>query len=216
MSMVQLRASSAAAKRHGVLFDNGNGQTDGTALDTNRWVTQGTSTGGTATYQSNGLKFSTGAAGAYSGAARITRNFNITDRTDIEVFGTFTTDANEPYGEVYARATMSTVDVSNGYTLRLDAIGTTYTIEKVVSFSGTGIGTATKTINASTTYGFRFRVVGTSLKARVWTGTEPSSWDIDITDSTFTAAGKSGLSVGAGNAAVNHVITFDDITVASP
>ena len=48
----------------------------------------------------------------------------------------------------------------------------------------------------------RFRANGTSLKARMWKDgyeAEPSTWDIDATDSTHTAAGWNGFYCGAAN-----------------
>lgn len=197
-----------------LLSDDGTGKTDGTVLDTAKWTTEGTTggTGGGATYQSTALRFSTGNQGAYNGASRVTRSFNITARADIEITGTFSIDSNEPYGLVYARATTSGVDVVNSYYLQLDK-GGNLRVGKLVSYSGTSLGSVARTFAANTTYGFRFRVVGTSLKARTWTGTEPGTWDIDITDSTYTAAGKAGITVACGNATVNHRITFDGIVV---
>ncbi len=197
-----------------LMSDDGTGQSNGTVLDTAKWTTEGsTAHGGAATYQSTALQFASGNAGGYAGGDRTTRSFNITSVADIEVTGTFTNDGNEPYPQIAVRATTSTVDYSNGYLMALDPVGSTWIVQKVVSFSGTTLGTKTFTISGSTTYGFRFRVIGTSLKARVWTGTEPGTWDIDITDSTFTSAGKAGITVGAGNAAVAHKCTFDNIVV---
>lgn len=199
-----------------LMSDDGTGQSNGTALDTAKWTTEGTTQGGgDATYQSSALRFRSGNQGGYAGTSRTTRSFNISNVADIEVTGTFTNDGNEPYPQVVVRATTSTVDYSNGYAMGLDPVGTTWTVQKIVSFSGTTLGTKTFTISGNTTYGFRFRVVGTSLKARIWTGTEPGTWDIDITDSTFTSAGKAGITVGAGNAAVQHTCTFDNIVVTN-
>ncbi len=201
--------------------DNGTGQSNGTVLDTSIWTTQGSSTGGTATYESNALRWSTGAAGGYSGAARITRNVNITSRADVDVHGTFTHDANEAFPSVAVRATASGVDYPNGYVLDLRK-GSVATLYKVVSYSGTSLATQTFTIASSTTYGFRFRVVGTAIKARVWSGAETYDpldpaypWGISITDSTFTSAGITGITVGAGSAATNHRVSFDDMVITA-
>jgi LysM repeat protein len=197
------------------MSDDGTGKTDGTALDTAKWTTEGTTAGGgTATYQSSALKFQSGNQGGYAGTSRTSRSFNITSPADVEITGTFAHDANEAYPLVMARATTSTVDYNNGYYLKLGK-DSVIRIGKTVSFAGTTLGSGSITPASNTTYGFRFRVVGTSLKARIWTGTEPSTWDIDITDSTFTSAGKAGITIGAGNAAVNHAVTFDNIVVTN-
>ena len=58
------------------------------------------------------------------------------------------------------------------------------------------VATAAFTFSVSTTYWIRFRANSTSLKARVWAdgGGEPGTWDLDVTDSTISAAGWNGLS----------------------
>lgn len=202
-----------------LMSDDGTGQSDDTVLDTGNWVTEGsTAGGGTATYQSEALEFKTGNEGGYAGTSRTTRSFNITSPLDVEVSGTFTHDSNEAYPLIIARASSSGVDYTDGYYLLLSK-GSTIEVGKVVSYSGTTFDTASKTISASTTYGFRFQVLdGAShpeLKAKVWTGTEPGTWDIEYEDTgdAFTSAGKAGITIGVGSAAVNHTVTFDDIVV---
>jgi len=196
-----------------LMSDDGTGKTNGTALDTAKWTTEGsTAGGGSATYQSTALKFQSGNQGGYAGTSRTSRSFNITSVADIEISGTFTHDTNEAYPLIMVRATTSTVDYPNGYYLQLRK-GSTLVVGKLVSYSGTDLSSVSKTISASTTYGFRFQVIGNALKARVWTGSEPGTWDISITDSSFTSAGKAGITIGAGNAAVNHAVTFDNIVV---
>lgn len=63
--------------------------------------------------------------------------------------------------------------------------------------------TASVTVSTSTDYWVRFRVNGSALKAKFWTGAagdEPggvasdSNWNISVTDSTVTAAGWVGIS----------------------
>jgi hypothetical protein len=187
--------------------------TNGTALDAEKWTLEGESVGGTATYQDGALAFSTGDAGGYDGDSRITCSAAIASLADVEITGTFRHDTNEAYPIIVARATVTTFDYVDGYYLRV-AQGSPIRVGKLVTYSGVILGFGSVTPAASTTYGFRFRVVDDSLKARVWTGDEPETWDIDITDSTYTEAGKTGISVGAGNAAVNHVVTFDDVVFA--
>jgi hypothetical protein len=54
---------------------------------------------------------------------------------------------------------------------------------------------STKNFSAGAVVAMRFRVVGTalSLKAWLWSGTEPASWDISIADSAITASGLVGI-----------------------
>jgi hypothetical protein len=84
------------------------------------------------------------------------------------------------------------IDSNNFY--RCGITSGTLFIDKKASGTFTGsIGSATKTINSGTVYGVRFHVQGTSLKARSWTGTEPSTWDISITDADISSAGNVGV-----------------------
>lgn len=74
----------------------------------------------------------------------------------------------------------------------------------------------------SADWNMKVRNIGTSIKVRVWQGTEPSSWDIDTTDSHITAAGyyglESDLSGGAGSGSskyYNFTVTDGNTTTTS-
>jgi hypothetical protein len=77
-----------------------------------------------------------------------------------------------------------------------------------------GLGTTINfTYVPDTWYRWRIRIVGTSLKARLWVeGTaEPSAWDIDFTDSLFSAPGD--IYMGTASFSGGNIFTFDDLLV---
>ena len=67
-------------------------------------------------------------------------------------------------------------------------------------------------------YKFRFQATGTTLRAKVWlaSGAEPGAWTMTVTDSTITAAGSTGFSVGGGAAASSSTFVVDDVYIGNP
>jgi hypothetical protein len=176
-----------------------------------QWIAGQTGTGSSATIQGNLGELSSGTQGGYSSDSRISRILNITAPTDVEISGTWKPDANEPYSSVYVRADTGG-DAQTGYWLNLNKSGT-IGLDRIISYTGTQIGSFSFTASSNTTYGFRLRAVGTAIKARVWSGSEPSTWDIEVTDSGVTGSGAVGVTVFCGNATVNHKVWLDDIVV---
>jgi len=78
-------------------------------------------------------------------------------------------------------------DTNNWYKAYFN--GTTLVVQKKVNGTTTIIGSASFAATAGTSYTLRFRVVGTTLYAKVWrTGTtEPTYWLITVTDSSFSS-----------------------------
>ncbi len=61
-------------------------------------------------------------------------------------------------------------------------------------FSGTPIASANKSLNTNTWYHMRFRLEDDALQGKMWQdGSAEPGWDIDTTDSTYTAAGSAGV-----------------------
>jgi hypothetical protein len=104
-------------------------------------------------------------------------------------------------------AVLRWTDSNNWYKAYIN--GTTLVVQKKVNGTTTIIGSASFTATAGTSYTLRFRVVGTSLYARVWqTGTtEPTSWQITVTDTTFSS-GYCGLRMLAQNGAIASYTAF--------
>jgi len=178
-----------------------------------QWVTGTTATGGTVDVQSNRGRLASGAQGGYSGASRVSRRLNIAAVADVEVSGTWTPDATEPYGVVAVRAD-NTIDTQVGYYLTLDKSGT-LSLTRRAAYTSTPLGSFPFAAASNTTYGFRLRAVGSSIRARVWSGTEPTTWQLDVTDTGVSAPGAVGLSVAGGAAATQHSIAFDDLAVTN-
>jgi len=84
-------------------------------------------------------------------------------------------------------AVLRWTDTNNWYKAYID--GTALVVQKKVNGTPTIIGSASFAATAGTSYTLRFRVVGSTLYARVWqTGTtEPTSWMITVTDTTFSS-----------------------------
>ncbi len=74
-----------------------------------------------------------------------------------------------------------------------------------------------KTVNTATTYGMTLQCQGTAIKGRMWTGAEPGTWDIEVTDSAVAGPGQCQLAL-LGQAAVREVrwddLSLDDLVVA--
>jgi hypothetical protein len=110
------------------------------------------------------------------------------------------------------------VDGDNLYTARVacntDA-SMTLTIRERVTGVEASLGSSTKgglVHVADTLYRMRFYGLLTALKAKVWlaTDTEPDTWDLEVTDGTFTDAGQIGCRsiTGAANTNVNPVVSY--------
>jgi hypothetical protein len=87
--------------------------------------------------------------------------------------------------------------------------GTQLVVQKKVAGSTTILGSTSFTATAGTSYTLRFRVVGSTLYAKVWqTGTsEPTGWQITVTDTSF-ASGYCGLRMLAQSGATASYTSF--------
>lgn len=112
------------------------------------------------------------------------------DRADVEL-----------YGEIYLDSTSTTqrwycvrLSGGTGYALRVRT--TSIDIYRFTGSTFTSIAGTTISISSGTWPHIRFRVNSNVLRARIWTGVpadEGTSWTVDTTDSTYTAAGSVGL-----------------------
>ena len=98
-------------------------------------------------------------------------------------------------------------DTNNWYKAYID--GTSLVVQKKVSGATTILGSVPFTATPGTAYTLRFRVVGTTLFARVWqSGTvEPGSWMVMVSDSSHSS-GFCGLRMLAQNGAVASYTSF--------
>jgi hypothetical protein len=104
-------------------------------------------------------------------------------------------------------AVLRWTDGNNWYKAYIN--GTSLVVQKKVNGATTIIGSASFAATAGTSYTLRFRVVGTTLYARVWqTGTtEPANWMITVTDTSFSS-GYCGLRMLAQNATTATYTSF--------
>lgn len=191
---------------------------NGTALNSSNWVSGFTGSAAAApTIQGNKGRWLTGTGTGYAFATKgVSLRVNTATRQDAEISGTYTPQG-ETYPEIYIRSSSTIFDRGgNGYCLTLPTNGgdTSLKIRKSVSGSASTISSAAFSVSNGTTYGFRFQVIGTALKGRIWntSSAEPGTWDISVTDSSVTAAGYIGIAVEPGDAAGNYV-DFDNIVV---
>lgn len=128
------------------------------------------------------------------------------DRADVEAV-TLVKLAATPDSDhvIFARASGASAAVANGYYASITPAVSEVRIGKVVSGAFTNIAVSSFASSAGNSYLMRFRVNGTSLKLRVWlAGTaEPTTWNVDTTDSALSAAGWVGFS-GFTNARISE------------
>jgi streptogramin lyase len=124
--------------------------------------------------------------------------------TNAEVLfsGSLSSLSNTNFGAV-----LRWTDANNWYKAYID--GTSLQVQKKVAGSTTMLGTASFSAVAATSYSMRFRVVGTSLSAKVWatSGSEPSTWMVTATDSSL-ASGYCGLRMQMSSSAVLKITSF--------
>jgi len=113
----------------------------------------------------------------------------VATNSEVVVTGTLSSFSNTNLGAV-ARWT----DTNNWYKAYIE--GTNLVVQKKVSGAYTTLGSAPFAATGGTAYSLRFRVVGTSLSARVWRAgsAEPTTWMVTATDSAFQS-GSSGLRI---------------------
>ena len=73
----------------------------------------------------------------------------------------------------------------------------------------TQLDTAVLATAEDTWYDFKIEAVGTTIRAKVWTGAEPGTWDVEAIDAAI-ASGKTTVSIGGPTLAEG---SFDDITI---
>lgn len=186
--------------------------TNGAAINSSKWVVARTTTGAGATIQSNRARLNAGTLADYDGAVSIRANISNVADAEWLTSSFWYQDSQDGRLEAWLRCD----DISNpgnGYFLSLLRTGTV-ALYKASGFSYNSLATASFSFTTGTGYKLRFRVVGTTVQAKLWaaTDTEPSSWTMNVTDSSVTAAGQCALSVQGGGAA-GLPVDLDDVTL---
>lgn len=114
------------------------------------------------------------------------------------------------------------VDATNYYLAMLTiSVGGTVTlrISKFVAGVLTIVGSFVTALMASAgDLTIRVRAVADSLRARAWftVGTEPTTWDLDLTDSDLAGTGVGGYARRTGGNLTPTSFTFDNLIVTAP
>lgn len=91
----------------------------------------------------------------------------------------------------------------------LSNAGANLRLESVDAGTLTNLANPSFSWSANTRYFLRLRVIGTNIRARAWqSGTpEPSTWNINVNNSTITGAGYAGFGAGApaGDPAFDYI-----------
>jgi hypothetical protein len=175
------------------------------------WTSFVSSTGASATIQSNKGRLNGGSSSGPSN--KRAQRYSGSNLTDVEISGKLVlTTTNNSGVEVWVRADNVTPDNGNGYFLTF-RLGSAVTLSKGSGFTYPTIATVTGfNIAQNTEYGFRLYAVGTTIKAKVWatSGAEPGSYQVSTTDSTHTGSGLTILIANNGGAA-GMIADFDDV-----
>ena len=104
-------------------------------------------------------------------------------------------------------AALRWTDGNNWYKAYIN--GASLVVQKKVAGATTILGSVPFAATSNTSYTLRFRVVGTTLYAKVWqtVATEPTNWMIMVTDTTFSS-GFCGLRMLAQGGATASYTSF--------
>ena len=187
--------------------------TNGAAWNAAKWPVIGVTSTSVVDIQGNQGRFlPQGAAFARCRAESASGNFADFDLTLKFTLGTV---GAEQYHSINVRHTgsWSGNNAVNAYRFMISEWTFSFT-PIVAGATGTSVNVA-KTWNTSQ-YSLRIVCVGTSLRARVWQGTEPGTWDIDQTNASHTTGIISLISLcGSGAAGTPRPIQYDDLLVTS-
>lgn len=151
---------------------------------------------------------------AIGDGGQILRSTSTADARRLLSWDTVDADANRADVEILCRFRASSVTTGSTDSLRMhvrasgaaaaetgyhltipSASGANYTVNKYVSGSATALATVAMDVSANTLYNIRFRVNGTTIRAKVWKDgqAEPTDWQVDTTDSSVSSAGWVGV-----------------------
>lgn len=118
------------------------------------------------------------------------------NRDNIEILGQVYVDSTSTTQRYYWVRGSTSGASRTGYSLRVRT--TSIDVYRNNGSTFTTIAGATISISSGTWCWVRFRVNGTALRARIWADgdSEPGTWDVDTTDSTYSTAGHVGLLKG--------------------
>jgi len=131
--------------------------------------------------------------------------------------------------EVFSRQTSATnvlnwnhihchrVSASDFYMFQSSSVGTIgkIAIWKIISGVHTSLGSLVSSVTAFP-FLFKSQTIGTTIRCKIWTGTEPA-WGgantLSVTDSSITAEGGSGIGGWGTNTVVAGLVNYDDLYI---
>ncbi|NUL03605.1 poly-gamma-glutamate hydrolase family protein [Streptomyces lunaelactis] len=146
---------------------------------------------------------------------------------DVDLTATVATDKLAVGGSHFVALAGRYADTSNSYLARIE-FTTTQTVALTIRKRLAGVesslagGTVAGLIHAAgTRFGVRLQITGSALKARVWLAStpEPTTWNVETTDASLTAAGQIGTRSILSSANTNVlpvVASWDDLLVEGP
>lgn len=169
------------------------------------WVTAKRTGSGTSTIDTNRGKQVASTTGSYSDYE--TQRYGSVTTADGTISGTvrFPTD-NEVFAQCWMRGdtTLGTPGGGggNGYFFSIEPSYNQVRLYKRVGGTQTALGSGAVafTLAAATDYSWKMECTGTTVRAKIWTGSEPGSWTQSVTDSSHST-GYVGLGIDGGAAA---------------
>lgn len=169
-----------------------------------------TATGSSATIQGNRARLNPGTSGGYAGKQSVRWSGGTPAAVEAYTLLNFAVAGDQAF-ELWVRGGSTTDDGANGYFVSCSR-GGTIDMYKAVSFSYTNLGSTSFSFTTGTNYGVKMYAVGTSIKCKVWTGSEPGAYSITATDSSITSGGTVHFHCGGGGSASQY-LDLDDITI---
>jgi len=144
---------------------------------------------------------------------------------DVDLYVDVATSALAAGASLFTGPIVRATDNNNHYMARVELTTSAtiaLTVRKRVSGAETSLGSynSTLTHTAGTFYRVRFQVIGTALKAKIWaaSGREPDLWQIEVTDTSITAANSIGTRSfrNTGNTNTGVEMRFDNLRIVNP
>lgn len=175
-----------------------------------------TQTGGTGT----DFNVAAGIGTIKQSTANVIRTETVTVSVDSETFGDVGVSATVAGASIFGGFVNRYANTNNYYYAVLEfAIGgaLTLTLNKIVSGTPTVLGTyVVGTYTVGNLYRIHFKVLGTSVFATAWdntAGSEPSAWQIAVSDSSLSAGNIVGAwaKAATGNTNSTATVNFDNL-----
>lgn len=186
---------------------------DGAAWNATTWPTIDFTSSSTATIQTNSGEVNPGGAG-FARVRILSNSGNMAD-VDLTVQFILIGAGSEQYHAINVRhdglwsSGGAGNNALNGY--RFMVYNGFFAIDRYLAGTATQLGSAAKTWDTNPWFA-RFQVQGTAIRARVWQGTEPGTWEVDTTDATHATGILSMVSLN-GSSPTARPIRWDNLSV---